>query len=231
MTTDSPTDPSDHDASSGSERAGKTASREPPPPADSHDTPAETDGGTVERRTEPVDYLDEEINLFRPATPFMRDNLKMIFSLFAVWLVFIFGPVTLSYFFPEFMTETRILGGYPLNFFLTALIAPAAALTLAAAYAWYRDRLDDKYGIVHGTDERTAPPPPPAAETDPTRTGETDDHRAGATDDQRAGRADDQTTRGTDDPTTGGTDDHAASDRDDHAASDRDDPGTGGERT
>ena len=109
-----------------------------------------SDGGTADRTERSVDYLDEEINLFRPATPFMRDNLKMIFTLFAVWLLFIFGPVTASYFWPEVMTETRVLGGYPLNFFLTALIAPAAALVLAALYAWYRDRLDEKYGISHG---------------------------------------------------------------------------------
>ena len=108
-----------------------------------------SDGGTVDRTESSVEYLDEEINLFKPATPFMRDNLKMIFTLFAVWLLFVFGPVTASYFWPEFMTETRVLGGYPLNFFLTALVAPAAALVLAALYAWYRDRLDEKYGISH----------------------------------------------------------------------------------
>lgn len=82
----------------------------------------------------------------------MRDNLKMIFALFAVWVVFIFGPVTASLFAPEFMTETRILGGFPLNFFLTAIVAPLAALLLAAAYALYRDSLDEKYDIQHETE-------------------------------------------------------------------------------
>ena len=119
------------------------------------DDGAETDGGTatVGDAGQSVDYLDEEINIFKPATPFMRDNIKMIFGLFAVWLVFIFGPVTASVIDPEFMTETRVLGGYPLNFFLTALVAPAAALVLAAVYAWYRDKLDAKYGVTHETGE------------------------------------------------------------------------------
>ena len=92
-----------------------------------------------------LDYLEREINLFRPATPFMRANLRMIFLLFGLWLVFVFGPVTASYFFPEVMTETRILGGFPLNFFLTAMVAPAAALVLAGVYAAYRDRLDRRF--------------------------------------------------------------------------------------
>ena len=100
----------------------------------------------------PTDYLDQEINILKPATPFMRDNLKMIFALFAVWVVFIFGPVTASLFAPEFMTETRILGGFPLNFFLTAIVAPLAALLLAAVYAIYRDSLDEKYDIQHETE-------------------------------------------------------------------------------
>ena len=91
------------------------------------------------------DYLEGEINLFRPATPFMRANLRMIFFLFGLWLVFVFGPVTASYFFPDFMTDTRILGGYPLNFFLTAMVAPGAALVLAGIYASYRDRLDKRF--------------------------------------------------------------------------------------
>ncbi len=93
-----------------------------------------------------VDYLDREINIFRPATPFMRDNLKAIFGLSVIWALFVFGPVTASFFAPELMTDTRVLGGIPLNFFLTAIVAPGAALVLAGIYAAYRDRLDDTYG-------------------------------------------------------------------------------------
>lgn len=101
--------------------------------------------GSGSPREEQFDYLDREVNILKPATPFMRANLRMIFSLFAVWLVFVFGPVTASYFVPELVTEIQILGGYPLHFFLTAMVAPAAALVLAAIYAWYRDRLDTVY--------------------------------------------------------------------------------------
>ena len=99
-----------------------------------------------------VDYLDEEINLFSPATPFMRDKVRMITALFAIWILVVFGPTVASYFAPEFMYETRVLGGYPLNFFLAAIVAPAGALVLSAIYAWYRDRLDEKYGVSHETD-------------------------------------------------------------------------------
>lgn len=104
----------------------------------------ETDGGV-----ETADYLDAEINMFKPATPFMRDHLKVIWGFFAVWALFVFGPVTATAIAPEVMTETTVLGGYPLHFFLTALVAPAGALVLSAVYAWQRDRLDSKYGVRH----------------------------------------------------------------------------------
>ncbi|WIV67919.1 DUF4212 domain-containing protein [Natrialbaceae archaeon AArc-T1-2] len=116
------------------------------------DDNTETDGGTATVREggQTVNYLEKEINLFKPATPFMRDNLKMIFGLFAIWLVAVFGPAVASYMAPEFMFETRVLGGYPLNFFLTAIVSPSAALVLSGIYAWYRDKLDEKYDISHG---------------------------------------------------------------------------------
>ncbi|WP_254767341.1 DUF4212 domain-containing protein [Salinilacihabitans rarus] len=104
----------------------------------------ETDGGV-----QTADYLNAEINMFKPATPFMRDHLKVIWGFFAIWALFVFGPVTAAAVAPEVMTETEVLGGYPLHFFLTALVAPAGALALSAAYAWQRDRLDEKYGISH----------------------------------------------------------------------------------
>ena len=115
---------------------------------------AETDGGTATVREggQKIDYLDEEIHIFKPATPFMRDNLKAIFGLFGLWLLFVFGPPVASYVAPEFMFETRVLGGYPLNFFLSAIVTPAAGLVLCAIYAWYRDKLDDKYDITHETE-------------------------------------------------------------------------------
>lgn len=122
-------------------------------PSDTQDdSHAQSDDDTQDdSHAQSVEYLEHEVNLFRPSTPFMRDNLKMIFLLFATWCVFIFGPVTASLFAEDFMTETTVLGGFPLNFFLTAIVAPLAALVLAAVYAWYRDRLDEKYGVVHET--------------------------------------------------------------------------------
>jgi len=106
----------------------------------------ETDGGTNE-----VDYLDEKIHMFRPATPFMRDHLRVIWGLFAVWVLFTFGPVTATAIAPEVMTNTHVLG-FQLHYFLTALGSPIGALILSAVYAWQRDLLDVKYGVDHETE-------------------------------------------------------------------------------
>lgn len=103
----------------------------------------ETDGGSSD-----VDYLDEKIHMFKPATPFMRDHLKVIWGLFAVWVVFTFGPVTATAIAPEVMTTTYVLG-FQLHYFLTALGSPIGALLLSALYAWRRDVLDAKYGVDH----------------------------------------------------------------------------------
>jgi len=99
-----------------------------------------------------TDYLEQEINILKPSTPFIRDNLRMISKLFAVWVVIVFGPVTASLFAPDFMTNTRVLGGFPLHFFLSAIVVPLVALVLSAAYAVYRDSLDVKYNIQHKTE-------------------------------------------------------------------------------
>ena len=118
----------------------------------------ETDGGetpaTAGRRSKSVDYLDAKINLFRPATPFMRDHLKLIWVLFAVWALFTFGPVTVTFLATEPMTETYVLG-FQLHYFLTALGSPIGALVLCATYAWQRDRLDSKYDITHEAGSET----------------------------------------------------------------------------
>ena len=110
------------------------------------DESAVTDGGR-----DGVDYLDEKIHMFKPATPFMKDHLLVIWGLFAVWMVFTFGPVTATWLATDFMTSTQVLG-FQLHYFLTAVGAPSGALVLCAAYAWQRDRLDAKYGISHETE-------------------------------------------------------------------------------
>ncbi|QZA89716.1 DUF4212 domain-containing protein [Salinarchaeum sp. IM2453] len=104
----------------------------------------QTDGGVATEA-----YLEKEINLFKPATPFMRDHLRIIWISFAAWVLVVFGPTTATWVAEEFMTETSILGGYPLHFFAGAIFTPLGALVLAAVYAWQRDRLDKKYNISH----------------------------------------------------------------------------------
>ena len=122
---------------------------------DSHeptdDARIETDGAGVAtaRDHRDADYLEEEVNLLNPSTPFMRDHLRLIWTSFAVWAVIVFGPVTLTALAPEVMTSRMPVIGFPLHYFLVGIGAPAGALLLSAWYARKRDRLDEKYGIDH----------------------------------------------------------------------------------
>jgi putative solute:sodium symporter small subunit len=114
------------------------------PPDDFED--ARVDGG-VTAREESVEYLETEINLLRPGTPFMRDHLRVVWATFFVWVAVVWGPILLTWLAPGVMT-TAIPGlGFPLHYFLVALGAPTGALILAAVYARQRDRLDQKYSI------------------------------------------------------------------------------------
>lgn len=116
----------------------------------SHDTDdtsdVEADGGV-----QTAQYLEREINFFRPATPFMRDHMKLIFGVFIGWVLFVFGPVTATVLSPDAMTQEFLLG-FELHYFLTATMAPLGALLLSVVYAWRRDHLDRKYGISHEDD-------------------------------------------------------------------------------
>ncbi|SFG46140.1 putative solute:sodium symporter small subunit [Halopelagius inordinatus] len=115
---------------------------------------AKTDGGVAAqtgRDHRDIDYLNREVNLLRPSTPFMRDHLQIIWTGFAAWAVVVFGPVTLTAIAPGPMTTTLPLVGFPLHYFLVAIGAPVGALSLAFWYARKRDALDEKYGISHGT--------------------------------------------------------------------------------
>ncbi|WP_267643825.1 DUF4212 domain-containing protein [Haloarchaeobius amylolyticus] len=109
-------------------------------------------GDDAAAREQDIDYLEAEINIFKPATPFMRDHLKVVWATFLAWVLFIFGPVTATAIAPDLMTETIVLG-FQLHFFLTAIGAPAGALLLSVVYARQRDALDDKFGIDHSADQ------------------------------------------------------------------------------
>jgi putative solute:sodium symporter small subunit len=121
----------------------------------SHDL--ETDGGAVTGAAQDhrdTDYLNQEVNLLKPSTPFMRDHLRVVWTGFVVWAIIVFGPVTLTWFAPDAMTTQMPVLGFPLHYFLVALGAPTGALILAFWYARKRDQLDEKYGIEHATAER-----------------------------------------------------------------------------
>jgi len=113
---------------------------------------AEPDGGRASR--EQTDYLDAEINIFNPSTPFMRDHLRVIWTMFAAWALIVFGPVVATYVATDFMTGITVLG-FPLHYFLTAVGGPTGALVLSVVYARKRDALDEKYGIDHSSVRRT----------------------------------------------------------------------------
>ncbi|MFC6974542.1 DUF4212 domain-containing protein [Halomicroarcula sp. GCM10025709] len=121
---------------------------------DTHDR-VETDGGTASpaQAHQQTDYLNEEVNLLKPSTAFMRDHLRVVWTSFVIWALIVFGPVTLTAVAPGPMTQTMPLLGFPLHYFLVAFGAPTGALILAAVYARKRDALDEKYGIDHTTPE------------------------------------------------------------------------------
>lgn len=106
------------------------------------------DGGMTDvEREQDIDYMDVEINLLKPATPFMRDHLKVIWTGAIIWTFTTFGPITLTRIAPDVMTQTMPALGFPLHYFLIAIISPSAALLLSVWYARKRDQIDKKYGI------------------------------------------------------------------------------------
>jgi len=109
----------------------------------------ETDGGMTDvQQEQQVDYLDVEINLLKPATPFMRDHLRIIWIGFGIWTLTTFGPITLTRIVPGLMTSTIPVLGFPLHYFLIAIGGPSSALLLSVWYARKRDQIDEKYGIT-----------------------------------------------------------------------------------
>ena len=137
-----------------------TANHTDEPTVESRDEPR-ADGGTVETTGKThgqIDYLDREVNLLRPSTPFMRDHLKVIWTGFAIWALIVFGPVTLTAVAPGVMTGTQVFG-FPLHYLTVSLGAPLGALVLSGIYAYTRDRLDEKYGIDHSEPVQTGESP------------------------------------------------------------------------
>lgn len=103
-----------------------------------------------------VNYLNSKVNIFAPSTPFMREHLRIIWMMFAAWLIVVFGPVTATFFIPDIMSSITFLG-FPLHYFLTAVGGPLGALVLSFIYARKRDQLDVKYGIHHSSPQGTEP--------------------------------------------------------------------------
>ncbi|SFR48798.1 DUF4212 domain-containing protein [Halorubrum sodomense] len=124
-----------------------------------------TDGGVASagaaQTHKDTDYLGAEVNILNPSTPYMRDHLRIVWTGFAIWVLAVWGPVTLTRLAPEAMTQTMPILQFPLHYFLVAFGAPTSALILAFWYSRKRDALDEKYGIEHtdvaatdgGTDE------------------------------------------------------------------------------
>ncbi|WP_135820614.1 DUF4212 domain-containing protein [Halostella litorea] len=131
------------------------------------DTRVEPDGGTVTGAAQShreTDYLDREVNLLKPSTPFMRDHLRVVWTGFAIWAVVVFGPVTATALAPDVMTQTIPGIGFPLHYFLVSIGAPGGALALSFWYARRRDKLDEKYGVEHGSVTPDADEGTPAAD-------------------------------------------------------------------
>ncbi|ELZ59094.1 MULTISPECIES: DUF4212 domain-containing protein [unclassified Haloferax] len=107
-----------------------------------------TDRSTAPRHDE-IDYLSREVNLLKPSTPFMRDHLKVIWTGFIAWALLTFGPPVLTYVAPATMTARLPVIGFPMHYFLVAVLSPTSSLVLAFVYSRKRDQLDERYGIDH----------------------------------------------------------------------------------
>lgn len=133
----------------------------------SGDSTIRTDGGMtdVEREAQ-TEYLEVEINLLSPATPFMKDHLRVIWIGFGIWVMTTFGPITATRIAPDLMTTQMPIIGFPFHYFAIAIGAPGAALLLSVWYAKKRDAIDEKYGIEQVDNEaRTAADDTEAAAT------------------------------------------------------------------
>ncbi|RLM56677.1 DUF4212 domain-containing protein [Halobellus sp. Atlit-31R] len=106
-----------------------------------------TDGGVDDGD---VDYLEAEVNLLKPSTPFMRDHLKQVWTGFVAWVILTWGPVTATFLAPEVMTQPIPVLDFPAHYFSVAFLAPTSSLVLAYLYSRSRDKLDEKYGVDHG---------------------------------------------------------------------------------
>ena len=137
--------------------------------SDDTDDDLATDGGVAEQEAD-VDYLDTEINILNPNTPFMRDHLKQVWAGFVAWTILTWGPVTATFLAPGLMTQEIPIIQFPAHYFTVAFVAPTSSLVLAFIYTRRRDRLDEKYGIDHSapaeTEEESAPPEEGAAVSD-----------------------------------------------------------------
>ncbi|WP_226040910.1 DUF4212 domain-containing protein [Natrinema sp. DC36] len=121
---------------------------------DSADKQAATDGGVAGQASQAhrnTDYLNSEVNLLNPSTPFMRDHLRVVWTGFVIWVIAVWGPVTMTYLATDMMTVEMPVLGFPLHYFLVAFGAPTSALILSFWYSRKRDALDAKYGIEHPT--------------------------------------------------------------------------------
>ncbi|GAA0535173.1 sodium/substrate symporter small subunit [Halorubrum ejinorense] len=115
---------------------------------------AATDGGVATGAAQThndTDYLGAEVNILNPSTPYMRDHLRIVWTGFAIWVLAVWGPVTLTRLAPGPMTSQMPILGFPLHYFLVAFGAPTSALILAFWYSRKRDALDEKYGIDHAS--------------------------------------------------------------------------------
>ena len=74
-------------------------------PADGSNDDVRTDGG-VAAKEQSVDYLETEINILSPSTPFMRDHLKVVWGGFIAWVLITWGPFLATVAAPGAMTST-----------------------------------------------------------------------------------------------------------------------------
>ena len=100
---------------------------------------------------EEKEYLESEVNLLSPQTPFMRDFLKLSMPLVIIFVVTILGGPALVFLAAENpdgtgpLTEATILW-FPAHWFIMAWVVPVIPFILAIVFAIQQDKLWQKYG-------------------------------------------------------------------------------------
>ncbi len=74
---------------------------------------------------------------------YWKETVKLIYSLLAIWAVVTFVPA----YFAKTLVKSTMLGGWPLSYFLSAIVPLVTYLVLLFVYHKQMSKIDEKYGV------------------------------------------------------------------------------------